>query len=176
MTLDITKASVYEEVARTTSYTGAKMGDEDGNAYDRIFTTDEDREQLERFWGECCVEFCEVMKRYLTGDTETGRKEPGELVNPGSITIMPGGGDSDVPILTEPGHRFRLEFSRSFDAALLPSMKRELFSYFVMGITAKWYVFTNKAEAGDYAAASATLLEGIHRKACYKMKPQRPSY
>ena len=41
ITLTINKADVYKEVAQTTSYTGAKM-DSDGNAYDRIFTTDED--------------------------------------------------------------------------------------------------------------------------------------
>ena len=39
--LTVNKESVYEEVAQTTSYTGAKMDDE--LAYNRIFTTDEDK-------------------------------------------------------------------------------------------------------------------------------------
>ena len=45
--LTVNKESVYEEVAQTTSYTGAKMNDE--LAYNRIFTTDEDKSMLERF-------------------------------------------------------------------------------------------------------------------------------
>jgi hypothetical protein len=45
--LTVNKEKVYEEVAKTTSYTGAKMDDE--LAYDRIFTTDEDKSMLERF-------------------------------------------------------------------------------------------------------------------------------
>lgn len=146
MIFEIEKEEVYTEVAQTSSYTGAKM-DNDPNAYERIFTTDEDRSQLERFWNESCVTFCEVMKRYLVSETSTSG-----------------------------GHRFEMEFSKSFDPALLPSMRQELFSYFVMNITAKWYGFSNKGESGEYAATAAALLEGIHRKACYKRKPQRPTY
>lgn len=152
---DIKKDEVYNEVAQTSSYTGAKMEDENAGAYERIFTTDEDRSQLERFWNESCVTFCEVMKRYLTADSAIETE-----TTPKKVT----------------GHRFEMEFSKSFDAALLPSMRQELFSYFVMNITAKWYGFTNKKEAGEYATSATTLLEGIHRKACYKRKPQRPTY
>ena len=47
----IQKDTVYNEVAKTTSYTGAKMEGDEG-AYDRIFTTDEDKIMLERFWNE----------------------------------------------------------------------------------------------------------------------------
>ena len=39
--LTVNKESVYEEVAQTTAYTGAKMDNE--LAYNRIFTTDEHR-------------------------------------------------------------------------------------------------------------------------------------
>lgn len=153
VTFDIHKDEVYTEVAQTSSYTGAKM-DDDANAYERIFTTDEDKSQLERFWNESCVTYCEIMKRYLVSESDL----------------------KDTTESTVIGHRFEMDFSRSFDAALLPSMRQELFSYFVMNITAKWYGFTNKNEAGEYAAAAASLLEGIHRKACYKRKPQRPTY
>lgn len=153
VTLEIYKRPVYTEVAQTSSYTGAKM-DDDENAYDRIFTTDEDESQLERFWNESCVTLCEALKRYLTEDSEIRDAESGAAT----------------------GHRFEMEFSRSFDAAMLPSMRQELFSYFVMSITAKWFGFSNKKEAPEYAGAAAALLEGIHRKACFKRKPTRPTY
>ncbi len=196
VTLDIYKDEVYTEVAQTSSYTGAKM-DDDANAYERIFTTDEDKSQLERFWNESCVTFCEIMKRYLVSELDLRNSvisKPIEKVQTQGQEIQTqalGGIEEipfepwhpnlpieEIPIVTAPiiGHRFKLEFSKSFDSALIPSMRQELFSYFVMNITAKWYGFTNKKEAGEYAAAAASLLEGIHRKACYKRKPQRPTY
>ena len=191
VTLDIYKDEVYTEVAQTSSYTGAKM-DDDANAYERIFTTDEDKSQLERFWNESCVTFCEIMKRYLVSELDLRNSviKPIEKVQPQADEIQPQalGGIEEIPFepwhpnlpieVTTPiiGHRFKLDFSKSFDSALIPSMRQELFSYFVMNITAKWYGFTNKKEAGEYAAAAASLLEGIHRKACYKRKPQRPTY
>ena len=49
-TLTTDKNDVYEEVAKTTSYAGAKT--DDATAYDKIFTTDADKEMLERFWQE----------------------------------------------------------------------------------------------------------------------------
>lgn len=145
--LQIDKAAVYEEVAQTTSYTGAKMIDEDSKAYDRIFTTDSDRSQLERFWTESRITTCETLKKYL----ESERAD-------------------------DTGFTITLTLSNSFDPSLRESMEKELFSFFVMNITAKWYVFSNKKEAGDYAVAAASFMEGVHRKACFKRRPKRPVY
>lgn len=145
ITFTIDKKSVYEEVAQTTSYTGAKMDDE--NAYDRIFTTDEDQSMLERFWNESKNTVCNTTKKLLTSESET----------------------DGVFILA-------LQLSASFDEALTESMQRSLFSFFVMNITAKWYTFTNKQEATGYATEAATYLEDIMRKAYFKKKPMRPTY
>ena len=41
ITLKVNKEAVYDEVAKTTEYTGAKMTDE--QAYDLIATTEEDK-------------------------------------------------------------------------------------------------------------------------------------
>lgn len=145
ITFTIDKKAVYEEVAQTTSYTGAKMDDE--NAYDRIFTTDEDQSMLERFWSESKNTVCNSTKKLLTSESE----------NDGVFTLA-------------------LQLSASFDEALTDSMQRSLFSFFVMNITAKWYTFTNKQEATGYATEAATYLEDIMRKAYFKKKPMRPTY
>lgn len=177
---DIYKEEVYTEVAQTTSYAGAKMDDE--NVYDRIFTTDEDRSQLERFWDESCAAFNGQMKRFLTNDSginelsakpKTSQADATGL-NPSAMgtTVAPG----PVAKPQEIGRRFTMNFSESFDTALIPGMERELFSFFVINIIAKWYGFTNKAEAGEYAERATALLERLHRKACHKRKPQRPIY
>ena len=145
VTLTIDKESVYEEVAQTTSYTGAKMDDED--AYERIFTTDDDKSMLERFWNESKNTIANSLKRILLNEQETD----------GTYSLQ-------------------LGLSSSFDEALTDSMRRSLFSFFVMNITAKWYTFTNKQEATGYASEAATYIDDIMRKAFFKKKPSRSTY
>ena len=145
ITITIDKEEVYEEVAQTTSYTGAKM-ENDEKAYDRIFTTEADRSQLERFWNESCVAVCEALKEFV-------QEEQSE----------------------RDGFTLSLALSSSFDPALEPAMRKELFSFFVTNIVCKWYVFTNKKEAGDFATAAATMLDGVKRKAYHRRKPTRPT-
>lgn len=145
VTIIINKDEVYEEVAQTTSYTGAKM-ENDEKAYDRIFTTEGDRSQLERFWNESCVAVCETLKEFVQQ----------ELSERDSFTLS-------------------LALSSAFDPALEPAMRKELFSFFVTNIVCKWYVFTNKKEAGDFAATAVAMLDGVKRKAYYRRKPKRPT-
>ena len=68
VTLTISKESVYDEVAKTTEYTGAKMDDE--HAYEVISTTDEDKAMLERFWNECKNMVCNSLKKVLVSEVE----------------------------------------------------------------------------------------------------------
>ena len=68
-TLSVNKENVYNEVAKTTSYTGAKMDDE--AAYDRIFTTEGDKTMLERFWDESKNTICNSMKKFLVNEKES---------------------------------------------------------------------------------------------------------
>ena len=144
-TLSVNKEDVYNEVAKTTSYTGAKMSDKE--AYERIFTTEEDKTMLERYWNESKNTICDSLKKFLTDEQENG----------GTYTLT-------------------LDLSVSFDESLLESMERSLFSFFVMNITAKWYTLANKQEATDYATGAATNVEDILRKAFFKKKPKRPTY
>lgn len=146
VTLTVNKEEVYKEVAQTTSYTGAKM-DDDVNAYERISTVDEDQPELERFWNESRAEVAQTFIRMLTEE-----KMEGDL------------------------YHLTLDVSVSFDNALLPSMQLGLFSYFVQSITAKWYVFTNKKEAGDFADRGSAILEEVKEKAFFKKRPTRPTY
>lgn len=68
ITLTVSKEDVYEEVARTTSYTGKKKGDAD---YAPMYTTDEDADALGRFWNECRDSACAALKRFLAGESES---------------------------------------------------------------------------------------------------------
>lgn len=162
-----------QEIAVTTAYTGGKMIDNDENALHRISTVDEDENHLERFWEESRADICQELIGLVTFegmvDSIVKPVDPDNPVLQSSTTILP-------PITLKPHYELRLDVSKSFDEALLPSMKLSLRSFFVHNIVAKWYVYTNKTEAGDYADKAATLLDDIHRKAVYKKKPTRPTY
>ena len=146
ITLTINQPEVFKEVAQTASYTGAKM-DDDANAYHRISTVDEDQAELKRFWDESRADVALAFVRLLSSEGMNGNN-----------------------------YNLVLNVSASFDTSLLPVMQLGLFSYFVQSITAKWYVYTNKKEAGDYAARSIATLEEVKEKAFHKKKPVRPEF
>ena len=149
ITLTISQSAVFNEVAQTTNYTGAKM-DDDANAYERIKTVDEDQPELKRFWDESRAEVAQTFIRMLSSEGMDAE-------------------DSDK-------YNLVLNVSVAFDNALQPGMQLGLFSYFVQSITAKWYVFTNKKEAGDFADRGSAILEEVKEKAFFKKKPTRPTY
>ena len=144
--MSVNKEDVYNEVAKTSSYTGAKM-ENDTTAYDRIFTTEEDKEILARFWDESKDAVAGNLKKFLNKEQE----------------------EHGIYTLT-------LEVSSSFDDTLTASMQRSLFSFFVMSIISKWYVFTNKKEAESFATTALGDMEDVMRKAYHKKRPTRPTY
>lgn len=178
ITLSISKEDVMQEIAVTTAYTGGKM-DNDEKALHRISTVDEDENHLERFWEESRADLCQELIGLVTFEgmvndsTIIGPVRPIDQTGPASVPAS----SVVVPPISLPQHyELRLYVSKSFDMALLPSMKLSLRSFFVHNIVAKWYIYTNKGEAGDYADKATTLLDDIHRKAVYKKKPTRPTY
>lgn len=149
--LIINKANVYDEVAKTTSYTGLKTKD-DETAYDRIFTTDEDRMMLERFWVEACNGATEQFKPFLVSVNAQPMSHGVELEN---------------------DYKVALELSESYDESLTGSVQTSLFSYFVALIVSKWFKFSNKEESGSYATDALGAIDDVMRKIYYRKKPKR---
>lgn len=143
VTLAVDKNKVYDEVAKTTSYTGAKMQGDD-KAYERIFTTDEDQQMLERFWTEASNAATEQLKPFL------------------EINL------SDLSC-----YKVQLELSSSFETQLQASIETSLFSFFVSVIVGKWYKFTNKSEAESYTNEAVGMIEDVMQKIYFKKKPKR---
>lgn len=150
ITLTVSKAKVYDEVAKTTSYTGNAMDDE--KAYDRIFADDNDREMLERFWVEACNGATEQFKPFLT-----------------SVTSQPISHGVELGV----NYEVTLELSSMFDPTLQNSIETSLHSYFVAMIVAKWFKFVNKAEAESYGTDAMGMMEDVMRKIYYRKKPTR---
>lgn len=146
----VNKSNVYDEVAKTSSYTGAKSKD-DESAYDRIFTTDDDRMMLERFWLEACNAVIEIVKPFLSSDC-TLQESHG--INLNSNLVL------------------NLSMPSSYDTNLNSSVSTSLYSFFVYSILSKWFKFTNKEDT-ESSASAEKLLSDISKKIYYRKKPTR---
>lgn len=143
--LTIKKSDVYEEVAKTTAYIGAKNKLEDGkSAFDQVFVTDADLTMIERFYNESVDALRNVLKRFLTGETEE-----------------------------EGSTKWTLEMPSRFDDNLLSSINSSANSFLVNSIIGKWCEITANDKVKEYADNAAALLLDIKDKAFYKKKPTR---
>lgn len=145
--IQIEKDKVLAEVGKTTGYTGAKM-DGDGNAYDRIQTTDDDEEVLERFWNEAASATVGHFRQFVTSSSTNA--------DSGNLEVM-------------------MSLSSAYDETLTASVQTSLKSYFVNYIVGKWYKFTNKGEADGYLAEAKRMMDDAASKIYYRKKPKRPT-
>lgn len=146
ITLNINKADVWSEVAKTSGYTGDKMTDTDKNAYERILITDEDQKSLQRFWEEAVAVANDQLKEML------------EMASPMN---------SDYNVT--------LNVSRSYDTVLNASVQAALTSYFISAIVGRWYKFSNKSEADSYLSEAANMMDDVLRKLYSRKRPRRPN-
>lgn len=153
ITLQAVKSDVLNEVAKTTAYEGKKTTGEEG-AYDRIFTTDEDKSMLQRFWDEAASTVTEALKRFVTSVADS------LVVDEAKKTKV----DAYVA---------NLEVSGSYDTALTTSVNKSLFSFFVNAIVSKWNNFVKEGQVQRYEEEANAALQDILSKLFYKKKPTR---
>lgn len=147
VTLTADRTAIFEQVARTTGYAGAKRLDKDEHAYERISTTEADDDLLAQFWLQSRGCLCHALRRLIVAEGLEG---------------------SD--------YRLDLNLSEAFDEGLLPSVASDLEAYFTNDIISKWMMLVDDAKATDHAATAARILADIQRKLLCKRPPRRPSY
>lgn len=150
--LNIKKAAVYNEVDKTTAYVGSKLMDGNEDTYARVFTTDDDREMLERFWRETCSAVVDEFKLFIK---DVSAPENSQTVD-----------DAEI---------FSLEMimPSSFDDRLTSSIEMSLFSFFVSSILVKWFAVTNKGDVEYYQNQATAFGNEIRRKVFHRKKPIR---
>lgn len=152
ITLTVNKANVYDEVAKASAYAGAKKMAEDATSYDRIFTTDEDRLLLERFWVETCNNTTNHLKQFVV-----------------SVKTQPISHGIDL----SRNYNVELDVSSAYDPVLTESVETSLYSYFVLAILAKWYALTNKVETEATALEAAASMNDVLQKIYHRKAPVR---
>ncbi len=153
ITIQVSKDDVYEEVAKATDYTGAKLIDGDENARDRILATDSDLSDLSRFWEESVLATNERLKEMVvSGETK-------------SVEV-----DKSTKIV----YKVTLEVSKSFDKSLKDNVQSAIRNFFIASIIGQWFKFSNKGEAKDYFSQAGEMMNGAERLLYSRKKPTRP--
>lgn len=154
VTLTINKADVYDEVAKTTSYVGAKLQGEEG-AYNRIFTKDADQLMLERFWVAACDGATAPLKRYISEVSTHEVKREVDMNN---------------------NYTVKLSLPDAFDDSLVKSIQSSLFNYFALFVTSKWFRLVNRSETDPYLEEAVSFLDDAVTKIYHRTRPVRPTY
>lgn len=171
ITIQVFKDDVYEEVAKATDYTGAKLIDGDEKARDRILATDNELSDLGRFWEESVLATNERLKEMLVSGTT-------KLV----MVSLAASEKTDIAEQTMPPIRPRklayeavLEVSKSFDKELTSNVQSALRNFFITSIIGQWFKLANKGEATDYFNQAGEMMDGAERLLYSRKKPTRPS-
>lgn len=152
ITIAIKKGTVYNEVAQLTAYTGAKTNEETGNAYDRVFTTDDDRSMLERFWREACAFVTDGSKIFVTSVSSPANRDTVDLTEVFTLT------------LTMPSN---------YDTNLTTSIQEAIYSYFVNSIASKWFLIAKRDDAAVYESQAIANWTDARSKLFFRKKPSR---
>ncbi len=158
ITITIYKADVYEEVAKATDYTGAKLIDGDEKARDRILATDNELSDLGRFWEEAVLATNERLKEMVVSGSTT-------------VKIVTNGVKKEL----KTAYVAVLEVSKSFDKALTDNVQSALRNFFITSIIGQWFKLANKGEATDYFNQASEMMDGAERLLYSRKKPSRPS-
>lgn len=173
-TIEITiyRDDVYEEVAKATDYTGAKLIDGDANARDRILATDSDLSDLSRFWEEAVLATNERLKEMLvSGATKQVTQFVEAVPKETEAQALP---PDPIQVKLRTAYVAKLEVSKSFDKELTQSVQSTLRNFFIFSIIGQWYKLANKGEAADNFTQAGEMMTAAERLLYSRKKPTRP--
>lgn len=174
ITIDVFKDDVYEEVAKATDYTGAKLIDGDEKARDRILATDNELSDLGRFWEESVLATNERLKEMLVSGTTKMVQVSTDIF--GTVGIAQQSIELPIkPVIMKTAYEAELEVSKSFDKELTGNVQSALRNFFITSIIGQWFKLANKGEATDYFNQAKEMMDGAERLLYSRKRPTRPS-
>ena len=148
VTLSVTKSAVMNEVAKQTSYIGMKITTADGsNAYDQVFTTNDDYAMLERYWRETVDAVTGNLRKFIK-----------------TVSAMPEAQSVDETEVFE----VVLSMPARYDDNQTGTVNTALFSYFTHLITSKWLAVAYRDDAEYYEKIATEKMREILFKIYYK--------
>lgn len=156
ITVHVFQDEVYDEVAKATDYTGAKLIDADAKARDRILATDNDLSDLSRFWEEAVLIANERLKAMLISGVTKDDAISGTAQR------------------QRKNYEAVIEVSKSFDKGLKDNVQSALRNFFIFSIIAQWFKLANKEEATSYFSQAGEMMDGAERLLYSRRRPARP--
>lgn len=148
--INIKKSVVYNEISKISSYIGAKRIDADQKIYERVFSTEDDRELLERYWREAKSMVLALLSRWLITTTFPENSQTVDDAEVWSVTlIMP--------------DAFKKELAYGID--------EDIHSFMINEILFKWLAVSEPKEAEYYKAVAETKSEAITDKLLFRTRP-----
>lgn len=149
-TIKIDKDSIFEQIAKKTSYIGSKMKDED--AYDNIFTTDEDKEFFEEHFELAHAECVEMLFPYA-------KKEITENIE-----------DTETPSVS---YDIVLTVPQEMSQTTVSLVERQINEYIVSKLIAEWMMVCNIDSHSYWLERYTSIRKQINRTLLSRMKPLR---
>lgn len=150
ITFSVDKENVYNEVAKISSYVGAKSK-EDEHLYNRVAITDSDKDLLNRYWDDCCGKVAAELQ-IIIGD------------------IIDASSDSFSFTLKD---WLDVNSNERLRAKIL---RKDLHSCFINFILYKWFELTNKEKTEYYFAYYNDFMKNVKRILVFKYPPRRNDY
>lgn len=151
--INISKARVLDEVAKTAAYIGKKSTNEqDAGAYDRISAVDADREQLDRYWMESCASVNKAMDHWVAGASDQRLTHHAEL---------------DRDFITT------LKLPSNWNSAYTNTVSEVITAYLIDSIVSHWLMLVGHKEAPNYGALAAALLDQLQNILLSRKRPVR---
>lgn len=151
--INISKSRVLDEVAKTTAYIGSKaVSADDPGAYERVATTDANREQLERYWMEACSGASLLLDHWLVSVSSHVLTHHPEL-------------DKD--------YKVSLSMTTNWQSQYLSTLQEALMSYMVNSIVTKWLLVALPSQAETYAALESGAAGQVSQIVLLRKRPGR---
>lgn len=153
--IQVSKARVMDEVAKTTAYIGKKAASaEDPGTFERVATIDANREQLDRYWMEACSGASLLLDHWMTSVASQVLTHHPEL-------------DKDY-IAT-------LSMPTNWPIQYQPTLHEALMSYLVNYIVSKWLLITLPSQAEAYASLASGSAGQVEQILLTRKRPLKRS-
>lgn len=138
----VARDRVYEEVSKTTSFDGAKKDAGDG-IYERVMTTQDDRQMLARYFDEAA----QAAETALSDIPMSNETTDGQWC----VTLF---------------------LPDAFNLNAAQSINNDVFSYFCESIIGRWYSSAMPADSERHAVLAAGFMQDALRKIWFRGAPR----
>lgn len=153
----ISKARVMDEVKKATAYIGSKaVSAQDPGAYERVATTDANREQLDRYWMEACSSAGILLDHWMVNQSSQMLSHHPEIGRANDYNVT-------------------LRMPTNWESQYAGILEEKIMSYLVNSIVSQWLLVAFPAQAATYAGLAGITERQISQLMLVRKRPAKRS-